>query len=42
MVFLILGGRAKVSNGFGVAIARIGPGEICGEMAFLEDTYVSA
>jgi len=35
-------GSAKIRNGFGVTIARIRPGEICGEMAFLENTYASA
>jgi CRP-like cAMP-binding protein len=35
-------GRAKIRNGFGVTIARIGPGEICGEMAFLENTHATA
>jgi CRP-like cAMP-binding protein len=41
-VFVVMDGRAKITNGFGVTIARIRPGEICGEMAFLENTYASA
>jgi len=42
MVLAIMSGRAQIRNSFGVTIARIGPGEICGEMAFLENTYASA
>jgi CRP-like cAMP-binding protein len=42
MVFVVMDGRAKIRNGFGVTIARISPGEICGEMAFLENTTASA
>jgi len=41
-VFVIMNGRAQVRNGLGVTIARISPGEICGEMAFLENTHASA
>jgi CRP-like cAMP-binding protein len=41
-VFVIMNGKAQIRNGFGVAIARISPGEICGEMAFLENTIASA
>jgi CRP-like cAMP-binding protein len=41
-VFVVMDGRAKITNGFGVKIARISPGEICGEMAFLENTQASA
>jgi hypothetical protein len=41
-LFLVTDGRATVKNGFGVVIARIEPGEICGEMGFLESTYASA
>ena len=41
-VFVVMDGRAKITNGFGVKIARISPGEICGEMAFLENTNASA
>ena len=41
-VFVVMDGRAKIRNSFGVTIARISPGEICGEMAFLENTHASA
>jgi CRP-like cAMP-binding protein len=41
-VFVIMSGRGQIRNGFGVTIARISPGEICGEMAFLENTHASA
>jgi CRP-like cAMP-binding protein len=41
-VFVVMEGRAKIRNGFGATIARISPGEICGEMAFLESTHASA
>lgn len=42
MVFVIMKGKAEVRNGFGVKIAEIIPGEICGEMAFLENGKASA
>jgi CRP-like cAMP-binding protein len=42
MVFVLMKGRAEVRNGFGVKIAQISPGEICGEMAFLENSKASA
>jgi extracellular factor (EF) 3-hydroxypalmitic acid methyl ester biosynthesis protein len=42
MVFMVAEGRATVKNSLGVVIARIEPGEICGEMSFLESTYASA
>ncbi|HEY7352880.1 MAG TPA: cyclic nucleotide-binding domain-containing protein [Terriglobales bacterium] len=41
MLFLIAAGSVKVSVS-GLVLARIGPGEICGEMAFLEDSIPSA
>jgi CRP-like cAMP-binding protein len=41
-VFVIMNGRAQIRNGHGVTIARISPGEICGEMAFLENANASA
>jgi CRP-like cAMP-binding protein len=41
-VFVIMNGSAQIRNSFGVTIARIRPGEICGEMAFLENTSASA
>jgi extracellular factor (EF) 3-hydroxypalmitic acid methyl ester biosynthesis protein len=42
MVIVIMKGKAEVRNGFGVKIAEICPGEICGEMAFLENGKASA
>lgn len=41
MVYLIAEGdvRVKVS---GAEVARLGPGQVCGEMAFLENTVASA
>ena len=41
-VFVIISGRAQIRNALGVTIARISPGEICGEMAFLENANASA
>jgi CRP-like cAMP-binding protein len=41
-VFVIMNGKAQIKNSFGATIARISPGEICGEMAFLENTSASA
>jgi CRP-like cAMP-binding protein len=40
-LFVIVSGKVNVSVS-GTMLARIGPGEICGEMAFLEDTLPSA
>ena len=40
-LYLIATGKVKVSIS-GKILARIGPGEICGEMAFLEDSSPSA
>jgi CRP-like cAMP-binding protein len=42
MVFMVVEGRARVSHGLGGTIGQIGPGEICGEMAFLENARASA
>jgi CRP-like cAMP-binding protein len=42
MVFVLMKGKAQVRNGFGVSIAELNPGEICGEMAFLENAKASA
>jgi len=42
MVFVLMKGKAQIRNGFGVKIAEINPGEICGEMAFLENAKASA
>jgi CRP-like cAMP-binding protein len=41
LLYLIADGNVKVSVRSSV-LARIGPGEICGEMAFLEDSIPSA
>lgn len=41
MLYLIAAGKVNVSIS-GMALAQIGPGEICGEMAFLEDSRPSA
>jgi CRP/FNR family transcriptional regulator, cyclic AMP receptor protein len=41
MVYLLVKGRVTIESS-GVKIAQIGPGQICGEMAFLEDTLASA
>jgi CRP-like cAMP-binding protein len=40
-VYIIAAGKVKVSIS-GKVLAQIGPGEICGEMAFLEDGRPSA
>jgi CRP/FNR family cyclic AMP-dependent transcriptional regulator len=40
-VYIIAAGKVKVSIS-GKILAQIGPGEICGEMAFLEDGRPSA
>jgi CRP-like cAMP-binding protein len=40
-LFVIAVGKVKVSI-LGKGLAQIGPGEICGEMAFLEDSRPSA
>ena len=41
VLYLIAGGKVSVSV-MGAQLARIGAGEICGEMAFLEDSIPSA
>jgi CRP/FNR family transcriptional regulator, cyclic AMP receptor protein len=41
MVYLLLTGKVTIEASK-IVIARIGPGQICGEMAFLEDTLASA
>ena len=40
-LYVIASGTVNVSIS-GMALAQIGPGEICGEMAFLEDSRPSA
>jgi CRP/FNR family cyclic AMP-dependent transcriptional regulator len=42
VVYLLVRGTAKIEAEFGVRIAQIGPGQICGEMAFLENGAASA
>jgi len=41
-VYLLLKGTARVQIPSQPAVRAIGPGEICGEMSFLEDTAASA
>lgn len=41
MIYVIGAGKVNVSIS-GMGLAQIGPGEICGEMAFLEDSRPSA
>ncbi|HZR64837.1 MAG TPA: cyclic nucleotide-binding domain-containing protein [Terriglobales bacterium] len=41
VIYLIASGKVNVSI-WGTQLARLGPGEICGEMAFLEDSTPSA
>jgi CRP-like cAMP-binding protein len=40
-LYVIAAGKVNVSIS-GMALAQIGPGEVCGEMAFLEDSRPSA
>ena len=41
-VYLLVKGNAKVEGAGKTLIAQIGPGEVCGEMAFLENGVASA
>jgi cyclic nucleotide-binding protein len=41
-VYLLLKGTARVQIPFQATVPAIGPGEICGEMSFLEDAPASA
>jgi CRP/FNR family cyclic AMP-dependent transcriptional regulator len=41
-VYLLITGQARVETPSKVLIAQIGPGEVCGEMAFLESGVASA
>lgn len=41
-VFIVLSGSARVQIPSKVVLPEIGPGEICGEMSFLEDAAASA
>lgn len=41
-VFLLLGGKARIETAERLKIAEIGPGEIAGEMSFLERMPASA
>lgn len=40
-IYVLLDGRVSISVS-GTKVAEIGPGEICGEMAFLENSLASA
>ena len=42
MVYLLVKGTARVEGDFKARIAQIGPGQISGEMAFLENDVASA
>ena len=42
MVYLLVRGKARVETASKALLAHIGPGEICGEMAFLEHATASA
>jgi CRP/FNR family cyclic AMP-dependent transcriptional regulator len=43
VVYLLVRGTAKIEAEFvGMRIAQVGPGQICGEMAFLENGVASA
>jgi len=42
MLYLLIKGTAKIEADFKARIAEIGPGQICGEMAFLENNVASA
>ena len=42
MVYLLIKGTARIEADFKVRIAQIGPGQISGEMAFLENNVASA
>ena len=41
VIYLIAGGKVRVTVS-GAELAKLGPGQICGEMAFLENTVSSA
>lgn len=42
MLYLLVKGTARIEADFKARIAEIGPGQICGEMAFLENSVASA
>jgi CRP-like cAMP-binding protein len=42
MVYLLVKGTARIEGDFKARIAQIGPGQISGEMAFLENDVASA
>lgn len=42
MVYLLTKGKARVEGDGGVRISEISPGEVCGEMSFLENRLASA
>ena len=41
-VFVILTGKARIESNPGVKLAHVSPGDVCGEMSFLEHTIASA
>src|SRR5262245_24771991 len=41
-LYMLVSGKAVVEVMRGVPIARLGPGDICGEMAFIENSAASA
>ncbi len=41
MIYILLEGRLRISVS-GTPVAAVGPGEICGEMAYLENSLASA
>jgi CRP/FNR family cyclic AMP-dependent transcriptional regulator len=42
MVYLLVKGNARIESNAKVRISQIGPGEVCGEMSFLENQLASA
>jgi CRP/FNR family cyclic AMP-dependent transcriptional regulator len=42
LVYLLIKGSARIESSTKAVISKIGPGEICGEMSFLENQLASA